>query len=202
MIMFDEFFMFWTFVLSGVKESPSSSPQNKQEDAAGQNQTGVFKVTVPLRNQFVDLVSLDSHVTGALKASLVGLAPSVTAAQCSHCLQLIISHLSTLTPLTRLVQRRHVPQGFLLLPSPCVLGHGPWWTPHGPRPQPNGPGAVLGRRPVRLLRGSASSRDGVFLALRSPRREILPQLHGEKKLLKHLRSLIRTIEVFLQIKTG
>lgn len=48
-----------------------------------------------------------------------------------------------------------------------------------PSPQHHGPAAVLGRRPVRLLPGASCRRPGVCVALCSPRREVLPELHGE-----------------------
>ncbi|XP_061630005.1 transmembrane emp24 domain-containing protein 6 isoform X1 [Phyllopteryx taeniolatus] len=65
-----------------------------------------------------------------------------------------------------------------LLRGVPVLGLG---GQRGPLERPparhDGPRAVLGRRPVPLGRSSARRRDGLLLALRSPRGEVLSQLH-------------------------
>lgn len=105
----------------------------------------------------------------------------------SHQHQLIIHHCTPpkATCHQRLGFCRHVLLDVLLLPCSYILGCGSRGAPDGPSPRSFWPAAVLGCRPVRLLRGVPGWSARVFLALRSPWREILPELHGEKNL-RHL----------------
>lgn len=102
--------------------------------------------------------------------------------------QLIIHHC---TPLNATCHQqlgfcRHVLLDILLLPHSYILGCGSRGAHDGPSPRSFWSAAVLGRRPVRLLRGVPGWSARVFLAFRSPWREILPELHGEKNLRHHL----------------
>lgn len=115
--------------------------------------------------------------------------PVFPLTQATVWLQLIISDLPALphAPPAPFIWRRflslfrHVVHMSLLVSCPCVLGSGRRRAHDGPPSRHVGPGAVLGLRPVRLLRGASCCGDGVFLALCSPWREILPELHGKKE---------------------
>ena len=104
--------------------------------------------------------------------------------------QLIISKLSmlphTLTLSPHFNERsllffKHVVEDSLSVFYSGVVGSSSQWAHDKSTPQHNRPGAVLGRRPVRLLCGAPCFWVGLFLALCSPWRAILPQLHGEMK---------------------
>lgn len=109
-------------------------------------------------------------------------ATSVVAAHFSHWSQLIISHQPSLPHMRQhTASLRHAVQRLLSPARGYTGGHRPGGAPSSAQSWPDGPAAVLGRRPVRVLHRAAGGGPAVFLALCSPRRDFLPQLHGETR---------------------
>lgn len=91
---------------------------------------------------------------------------------------------------------RHAVLVSLLLSGLFILGLSSWGSPDKRPPWRHRPGAVLGFGPVRLCYSASCCWVGVFLALCSPWREILLELHGKKYTLCHAKWSHLTCSLF------